>query len=60
MLPAMQFQLELDRKDLLYAIGDALSAQLPTGGIEGSVVVEPLQDDAPVETTEPGGEGKGT
>ena len=59
-LPAMQFQLELDKKDLLYAVAYAVSAQLPSGGIEVSVVVEPLQDDAPTETTEPGGEGKGT
>jgi hypothetical protein len=53
-LPAMQFQIELDKQDYLIAI----ASEFATGGIEASIVIETLEDDAPVETTRVGGESR--
>jgi hypothetical protein len=55
-LPAMQFQVELDKKDYLDAIASEIASGNPENGIEVSVVIEALEDDAPVETTRLGGE----
>lgn len=57
-LPGMQFQVELDRKDYLDAIASENAAQLTEGGVEVSVVVEALEDDASVETYRIGGENR--
>jgi hypothetical protein len=57
-LPAMQFQVEIDKKDFLMAIASDIASQNPENGIEVSVVVETLEDDAPVETTRIGGESR--
>lgn len=55
-LPAMQFQIELDKKDRLHAIASEIASLNPENGIEVSVVIEALEDDEPVENTRVGGE----
>lgn len=55
-LPAMQFQIELDKKDRLHAIASEFASLSPLNGIEASVIVEALEDDEPVENTRLGGE----
>jgi len=56
-LPAMQAQFELDKKDYIWGQADPNTAGLTPPGLEVSIIVESLQDDNPVETTRPGGGG---
>lgn len=57
-LPAMQFQVELDRKDYLWAIASENVGELSQGALEVSIIIEALDADAPVETYRLGGESR--
>lgn len=52
-LPGIQFQIELERKDFIYAIASSLSSELDTNGIEVAIVIEPLEGYESGESTKP-------